>query len=122
LFEDFHLGGAGMRKFAVAAALGLMACSLALCQVKLMIQLDGRAAGTWRLESERVLAGPAIAPSVALGTITTIRKGQDGHAWIDNSDPIFGHVVLSPDGNTITGTVESPKREYYRVVRVWKRQ
>jgi hypothetical protein len=121
LFEDFHSGGADMRKIAVAAALGLMACSLALCQVKLMIQLDGRAAGTWRLESERVLAGPAIAPSVALGTIAIIRKGEDGRAWIDNSDPMFGHVVLSPDGNTITLTVESPKREYYRVVRVWKR-
>ena len=55
-----------MRKIAGAAALVLMACSLAFCQVKLMIQLDGRAAGTWKLESERVLAGPAIAPSVAL--------------------------------------------------------
>jgi hypothetical protein len=110
-----------MRKIAVAAALALMACSLAFCQVKLAILLDGRAAGTWKLESERVLAGLAIAPSVPLGTIAIIRKGEDGRAWIDNSDPMFGHVVLSPDGNTITLTVESPKREYYRVVRVWKR-
>jgi hypothetical protein len=107
---------------AAAAALGLMACSLALCQVKLAILLDGRAAGTWRLEFKRVLAGPSIAPSLALGTIATISKGEDGHAWIDNSNPIFGHVVLAADGNTITGTVESPKREYYRVVRVWNRQ
>lgn len=111
-----------MRKIAVAATLALMACSFALCQVKLMIQLDGRAAGTWKLESERGQAGLAIAPSVPLGTIASIRKGEDGHAWIDNSDPMFGHVVLSPDGNTLTGTVESPNREYYRVVRVWKRQ
>jgi hypothetical protein len=111
-----------MQTIAVAAALALMACSLALSQVKLMILLDGRAAGTWKLESERVLAGPAIAPSVALGTMATIRKGEDGHGWLDNGDPIFGHVVISPDGNTITSTVESPKREYYRVVRVWKRQ
>jgi hypothetical protein len=122
LFEDFHSGGAGMRKIAVAAALALMACSLALCQAKLAILLDGRVAGTWKLESERVLAGPAIAPSVALGTAATIRKSEDGHAWIDNSNPMFGHVVLSPDANTITSTVESPRREYYRVVRVWKRQ
>jgi len=111
-----------MRRIAGAAVLGLLACSLLLSQVKLMIQLDGRAAGTWKLESERVLAGPAIAPSVALGTIATIRKGADGHAWIDSSEPVFGQVVLSPDGNTIAGTVESPEREYYRVVRVWKRQ
>jgi len=111
-----------MRKIAVAAALILIACSVALCQVKLMLQLDGRMAGTWKLESERVLAGPAIAPTLALGTIATIRKEADGHAWLENSNPIFGHVVLSPDGNTITGTVESPNREYYRVVRVWKRQ
>ena len=119
-----------MRKIAVAAVLALMACSFAFCQVKLIILLDGRAAGAWKLESERVLAGPAIAPSVPLGTTATIRKGEDGQAWkgedgqawIDNGDPIFGHVVLSPDGNTITGTVESPNREYYRVVRVWKRQ
>jgi hypothetical protein len=111
-----------MRKIAVAAVLALMACSFAFCQVKLAILLEGRTAGTWKLESERMLAGPAIAPSVPLGTIATIRKGEDGHAWIANDDPIFGHVVLSPDGNTITSTVESPKREYYRVVRVWKRQ
>jgi hypothetical protein len=111
-----------MRKIAVATALALMSCSLALCELTLMLQLDGRMAGTWKLESERVLAGPAIAPSVALGTIATIRKEADGHAWLENSNPIFGHVVLSPDGNTITGTVESPERQYYRVVRVWKRQ
>jgi hypothetical protein len=111
-----------MRKLALAAVLAFMACSFAFCQVKLIILLDGRAAGTWKLESERVLAGPGIAPSVPLGTTATIRKGEDGHAWIANDDPIFGHVVLSPDGNTITSTVESPKREYYRVVRVWKRQ
>jgi hypothetical protein len=111
-----------MRRIAGAVVLTLMACSAALCQLKLMVLVDGRMAGTWKLESERVLAGPAIAPSVALGTIATIRKDADGHAWIDNSDPIFGHVVLSSDGNTITGTVESPKREYYRLVRVWKRQ
>jgi hypothetical protein len=111
-----------MRKVAMAAALALMACSFAFCQVKLAILLDGRAAGAWKLESERVLAGPAIAPSVPLGTTATIRKGEDGHAWIDSGDPIFGHIVLSLDGNTITSTAESPKREYYRVVRVWKRQ
>ena len=111
-----------MRKIALAAALALMACSLAFCQVKLALQLDGRAAGTWKLESERVLAGLSIAPSLAPRTIATIRKGEDGHARIDNSEPIFGHVVLSPDGNTITVTAESPKREYYRVIRVWKRQ
>ena len=111
-----------MWKIAVAPTLALMACSLAVSQVKLAIQLDGRAAGTWKLESERVLVGLSIAPSLAPGTIATIRKGEDGHAWIDNSEPIFGHVVLSPDGNTITVTVESPKRDYYRVVRVWKRQ
>jgi len=111
-----------MRKIAVAAALTLIACSVAICQLKLMLQLDGRMASTRKLESERVLAGPAIAPSVALGTIATIRKGAGGHAWLENSDPMFGHVVLSPDGNTITGTVESPERQYYRVVRVWKRQ
>jgi hypothetical protein len=111
-----------MRKIAVASALALMACAFAFCQVKLAILLEGRAAGTWKLESERVLAGQAIAPSVALGTTATIRKGEDGHAWIDNEDPIFGHIVISPDGNTITSTVESPRREYYRVVRVWKRQ
>jgi len=116
-----------MRKIVGVAALALMGCSVALCQLKLMLQLDGRMAGTWKLESERVLAGPAIAPSVALGTIATIRKDAEGHAWMsqawsDNSDPIFGHVVLSPDGNTITGTVESSKREYYRLVRIWKRQ
>ena len=69
-----------MRKIALAAALALMACSLAFCQVKLAIQLDGRAAATWKLESERVLAGLSIAPSLALGTIATIRKGEDGHA------------------------------------------
>ncbi len=63
-----------------------------------------------------------IAAAAAQGTIATIPRGEDGHAWLENSNPIFGHVVLSPDGNTITGTVESPKREYYRVVRVWKRQ
>jgi len=111
-----------MRKTAKVVALALMTCSLALSQLKLLLQVEGRMAGTWKLESERVLAGPSIAPPVALGTIATIRKGADGHAWIDNSDPIFGHVVLSLDGNTITGTVESPNREYYRVVRVWKRQ
>ncbi len=111
-----------MRRIAVAAVLTLMACSVALCQLKLMLQVDGRMAGTWKLEFERVLAGPSIAPSLALGTIATIRKEADGHAWLENSNPIFGHVVLSPDGNTITGTVESPNREYYRVVRVWKRQ
>ena len=122
MFQDFHSGGADMRKMAVAAALGLMASSFAFCQVKLAILLEGRAAGTWKLQSERVLAGPAIAPSVPLGTIATIRKAEDGHAWLDSSDPMFGHVVLSPDGNMITSTVESPKREYYRVLRVWKRQ
>jgi len=111
-----------MRKIAVAAALALMACSMAFCQVKLAILLDGRAAGKWKLESERVLAGLSIAPSLAPGTIATIHKGEDGRAWIDNTEPIFGYLVLSPDGNTITVTVESPKREYYRVVRVWKRQ
>ncbi len=110
-----------MRKIAMAVALGLMACSLAFCQVKLAILLDGRAAGTWKLESERVLAGLTIAPTVALGTIATIPKGEDRHALLESSDPMFGHVVLSPDANTITSTVESPRREYYRVVRVWKR-
>lgn len=63
-----------------------------------------------------------MAVAAALGTIATIRKGEDGHAWLENSNPIFGHVVLSLDGNTMTSTVESPKRDYYRVVRVWKRQ
>jgi hypothetical protein len=111
-----------MRRIGGVAVLVLTACSLALCQPKLMLLVDGRTAGTWKLESERVLAGLALAPSVALGTIATIRKDADGHAWIDNSDPTFGHVVLSPDGSTITGTVESPERQYYRVVRVWKRQ
>ena len=102
--------------------LALIACSVAFCQVKAMIQVDGRMAGTWKLVSERVLAGPAIAPSLALGTIETIRKDAAGHAWVDITAQIFGGPVLSSDGNTITGTVDSSERAFFRVVRVWKRQ
>ena len=113
-----------MRKIAGAAALALMFCSFALCQLQIQVLVDSRMAGTWKLASERVLAGPSIAPSLALGTIMTIRKDADGRTWIRDGakSPVFGRVVLSPDGNTMTGTLESPERQYYRVVRVWKRQ
>lgn len=111
-----------MGKIARSMALALIACSVAFGQLKVMLQVDGRMAGTWKLVSERVLAGPSIAPSLAVGTTETIRKDAAGHAWVDATDQIFGHPVLSPDGNTITGTVESNERAYYRVVRTWKRQ
>jgi hypothetical protein len=111
-----------MGKIARAAALALIACSIAFCQLKAMLLVDGRMAGTWKLVSERVLASPAIAPSLALGTIATIRKDAAGRAWIDTTGQIFGSPVLSPDGNTITGTVDSGQRAFFRVVRVWKRQ
>jgi hypothetical protein len=110
-----------MGKIVRTTTLALIACSAAFCQLKLMVQVDGRMAGTWKLVSERVLAGPAIAPSLALGTIETIRKDAAGHAWVDATQP-FGNPILSADGNTITGTVESNERAYYRVIRVWKRQ
>ncbi len=111
-----------MGKIVRGIALALIASSIAFCQVKVMVQVDGRMAGTWKLVSERVLAGPAIAPSLALGTTATIRKDATGHAWVDATDQIFGHPILSPGGNTITGTVDSSDREFFRVVRVWKRQ
>ena len=111
-----------MVRIARATTLALIACSVAFCQLKVMVQVDGRMAGTWKLVSERVLAGPAIAPSLALGTTARIRKDAAGHTWIDASDQIFGRPVLSPDGNTITGTVDSSQRAFFRVVRVWKRQ
>lgn len=111
-----------MRKIALSTALALIASSIAFCQLKRMVQVDGRMAGTWKLVSERVLAGPAIAPSLALGTTATIREDAAGHAWVDATDQIFGRPVLSPDGNTVTGTVDSSERAFFRVVRVWKRQ
>lgn len=111
-----------MGKMARVSVLALIACSVAFCQVKAMLQVDGRMAGTWKLVSERVLAGPSVAPSLALGTIAAIRKDAAGHAWVDATDQIFGNPVLSSGGNTITGTVDSSGRAFYRVVRVWKRQ
>jgi hypothetical protein len=110
-----------MGKIVRTATLAWIACSVAFCQLTLMVQVDARMAGTWKLVSERVLAGPAIAPSLALGTIETIRKDAAGHAWVD-ATRTFGSPVLSPDGNTITGTVDSSGRAFFRVVRVWKRQ
>lgn len=111
-----------MGKIARATALALIACSVAFCQTKAMLPVDSRMAGTWKLVSERVLAGPSIAPSLALGTIETIRKDAAGHTLVDVTDQIFGHPVLSNAGSTITGTVDSGQRAFFRVVRVWKRQ
>ena len=111
-----------MRKIAGAAALVLMTCSLAFGQLRPV----GRIEGTWKIESERVVAGGGFVPSVALGTVMTIRKDASGHLILNSNPPYkvpsVTQVDASADGKSLTETVTSNERQYYRVVRVWKRQ
>jgi hypothetical protein len=114
-----------MRKIAGVAALALP-WSLALCQPQNVVQVESRMIGTWKLESERVLAGRGYAPSVALGTVMTIRKDASGRLILGSNPPYKApantQVDVSPDGKTLTETVTSPERQYYPVDRIWKRQ
>ena len=100
--------------------------SLALCQPQNVVQVEGRMVGTWKLESERVLAGRGFAPSVAPGTVMTIRKDASGQLILGSNPPYRApastQVDVSPNGKTLAETVTSPERQYYRVDRVWKRQ
>ena|ERR1700677_3246969 len=114
-----------MRKIAGVAALALP-WSLALCQPQNVVQVESRMIGTWKLESERVLAGRGFTPSVALGTVMTIRKDASGQLILGSNPPYKApantQVDVSPDGKTLTETVTSAERQYYRVDRIWKRQ
>jgi hypothetical protein len=120
-----------MRKSAEILVVGLLVCLAAICAS------DGRAVGTWKLTSERILNGPA--PTLALGSVKTYQQDASGQiVLVDKSGkpvPTPGaapaeasksrdlmYVIFSPDGRSMTETITSTEYKYYRVVRVWEKR
>ena len=115
-----------MLKFrALQIAGGLLICSAVL------LAADNRALGTWRLKSEKVIAGGSAAPHLAANTIMVVRQGSSGNLILELK-PRPPEVLLqqrvefgadfSRDGKTMTEDIIGTEPKPYRMTRIWDKR